>query len=233
MTLILRPAAQRGHAHHGWLESHHSFSFAHYYDPAHMGFRSLRVINEDVIRGGSGFPMHGHRDMEIITYVLTGAVTHRDSTGAFGITQAGDIQVMTAGSGIRHSEFNASATDDLHLLQIWIHPDTDDLSPGYRQISIPAPDKLNRLCLLVAPEVHPGTLSINQDARLYAAVLEADRTLEHRVEKGRGVWVQVVRGRIRLNGHVLKAGDGAEVENEDLLRIEAQSEAEFLLFDLA
>ena len=232
MTLILRPAHERGHANHGWLETHHSFSFAHYYDPDHMGYRSLRVINDDVIHPAAGFPMHGHRDMEVITYVLSGGVAHQDSTGGKGITSAGDIQVMTAGSGIRHSEYNASATEMLHLLQIWILPDAQDLSPGYDQISIPVAEKQNALRLLVAPKVGPGILPIHQDAFIYASLLQPQKTVEHDLAVGRGAWVQVASGSIRVNGVVLTSGDGLALENETKITIEGVVDAEFLLFDL-
>lgn len=232
MTSIRRPANERGHANHGWLETHHSFSFAHYYDPDHMGYRSLRVINDDVIHPAAGFPMHGHRDMEVITYVLKGGVAHRDSSGGKGITGAGDVQVMTAGSGIRHSEYNASASEMLRLLQIWILPDTEDLTPGYDQISLPDAEKQNALRLIVAPKAGPGILPIHQDAYIYASLLQPQRSVEHVLAAGRGAWVQVATGSISVNGLVLSAGDGLALENEAKITIVGIEDAEFLLFDL-
>lgn len=232
MTMTLRPAAARGHANHGWLDTHHTFSFAHYYDPAHMGFRSLRVINDDVVGPGAGFPTHGHSDMEIITYVVSGALEHRDSTGARAVLKRGGIQQMSAGSGIRHSEFNASRTDDLRLLQIWILPERDGLKPGHREAVVSDAEKRNVLKLIAAPE-GGDVLPIHQDARIYASVLEDGRAVSHAVAPGRGVWVQMVQGVLDANGTRLAEGDGLAVEAPGTLTLTAEGGAEFLLFDLA
>lgn len=231
MTMTLRPAAARGHANHGWLDTRHTFSFAHYYDPAHMGFRSLRVINDDVVGPGAGFPTHGHSDMEILTYVVSGALEHRDSTGARAVLKRGGIQQMSAGSGIRHSEFNASRTDDLRLLQIWILPERDGLAPGHREAVVSDPDKRNVLKLIAAPE-GGDVLPIHQDARIYASVLEDGRAVSHAVAPGRGVWVQMVQGVLDANGTRLAEGDGLAVEAPGTLTLTAEGGAEFLLFDL-
>lgn len=232
MTMTLRPAAARGHANHGWLDSHHSFSFAHYYDPAHMGFRSLRVINDDVIGPGAGFPTHGHSNMEIVTYVVSGALEHRDSTGARAILKRGGIQQMSAGSGIRHSEFNASRNDDLRLLQIWIIPERDGLAPGHRETVVSDAEKRNVLKLIAAPE-GGDVLPIHQDARIYASVLEAGRSVSYEIAPGRGVWVQMVQGAAEANGTRLAEGDGLAIETAGTLTLAADQGAEFLLFDLA
>jgi redox-sensitive bicupin YhaK (pirin superfamily) len=233
MSIALRPAEARGHANHGWLDTHHTFSFAHYYDPAHMGYRSLRVINDDVLQPASGFPMHGHRDMEIVTYLVRGALAHRDTTGGEGILKRGDVQSMTAGSGVRHSEFNDSRSDDLRLLQIWIMPDQDGLPPTYRQASVPDTAKHNTLRLVVAPGGGDGVLDIHQDVRLYASLLDRGASVTHTLGRGRGAWIQVVDGAIEANGQALKAGDGATIEGVDRIDIRATQDAEFLLFDLA
>ncbi len=231
MTMTLRPAAARGHANHGWLDTRHTFSFAHYYDPAHMGFRSLRVINDDVVGPGAGFPTHGHSDMEILTYVVSGALEHRDSTGARAVLKRGGIQQMSAGSGIRHSEFNASRTDDLRLLQIWILPERDGLAPGHREAVVSDAEKRNVLKLIAAPE-GGDVLPIHQDARIYASVLEDGRAVSHTVAPGRGVWVQMVQGVLDANGTRLAEGDGLAVEAPGTLTLTAEGGAEFLLFDL-
>ena len=233
MTITLRPAAQRGHADHGWLVSHHSFSFAHYYDERHMGFRSLRVINDDVIAPASGFPTHGHRDMEIVTYVIDGALSHRDTTGGSGTLARGDVQAMSAGSGIRHSEFNASRADKLRLLQIWLLPEGDGLAPAYDQTNFPDGDKLGRLRLIASPTGAEGSLLIHQDARIYASILESGQTVTHALKKGRGAWIQVATGTVEVGGLTLSEGDGAAVEDVDSIGITAKGPAEFLLFDLA
>lgn len=233
MNAILRPAEERGHANHGWLDTHHSFSFAHYFDPRHMGFRSLRVINDDVVKPGTGFATHGHRDMEIVSYVVTGALAHEDSTGGKGVIRRGDIQVMSAGTGIRHSEYNASRQEDVRFLQIWILPPEDGLPPAYDQISIPEADKRNRLALLAGPQGSGAALSIHQDALVYASLLDEGHTLSHGLAAGRGGWVQVVDGNIVVNGTPLKTGDGLAIENTEQVSIQAASDAEFLLFDLA
>ena len=233
MTLLVRPAADRGHADHNWLNSYHSFSFADYYDPAHMGYRSLRVINDDIIQPSTGFPMHGHRNMEIITYVIDGGVAHRDSSGGAGITRRGDVQVMTAGRGIMHSEFNASDKDPLRLLQIWLLPDQEGLAPSYTQATIPADAKRNALALIVGPKGGDGGLSVHQNVCLFASLLQAGKTVSHELKPGHGVWLQVADGTISVNGTSLTRGDGASIEAVPSIHITAGQDAEFLLFDFA
>jgi len=237
MTIALRPAEARGHANHGWLDSHHSFSFANYYDPAHMGFRDLRVINEDVVSGGAGFPTHGHRDMEIVSYVVRGALAHRDTSGGEGVLRRGDVQTMSAGTGVRHSEFNASDIEDVRFLQIWIMPARVGLPPTYSQAHFSDGAKHNTLCLLAAPAgqvtLPAGALPLNQDARVYASLLEAGASLRHTLAPSRGAWVQLVDGAIDVNGRQLKAGDGIALEDVTEIGINASKAAELLLFDLA
>ena len=233
MNAILRPAEERGHANHGWLDTHHSFSFAHYFDPSHMGFRSLRVINDDVVKPGTGFANHGHRDMEIISYVVSGALAHEDSAGGKGVIRRGDIQVMSAGTGIRHSEYNASRQDNVRFLQIWILPPREGLLPSYDQRTIPEANKFNRLALLAGPEGSGAALPIHQDARTYASLLEAGRAVSHPLQPGRGAWVQVVDGAITVNGVAMNDGDGLAIEDAAVVEIQAVSDTEFLLFDLA
>lgn len=233
MNHTLRPAGERGHANHGWLDSRHSFSFAHYYDPRHMGFRSLRVINDDVVKPGTGFATHGHQDMEIISVVVAGALSHKDSTGAEGIIESGDIQVMNAGTGIRHSEFNASREHDVRFLQIWILPPRDGLPPSYGQTRIAPDDKHNRLALIAGPAGSGAALPLHQDARVLASVLESGRELTYPVQPGRGIWVQMISGRTLIDGIALNQGDGLAIEDSGTLTIRAVEQAEFLLFDLA
>lgn len=233
MTIILRPAEERGHANHGWLDSHHSFSFAHYFDPRHMGFRALRVINDDVVKPGTGFPPHGHADMEIVSYVIRGALAHEDSTGGAGVLRRGDVQVMSAGTGIRHSEFNASRDEDVRFLQIWILPPQEDLPPSYRQRTIPDADKRNRLALIAGPRDSSAVLPLHQDALIYACLLDEGETVSHRLRPGRGAWLQMAEGSAVVNGIAVKQGDGLAIEEEELVEIQAGSHAEFLLFDLA
>jgi hypothetical protein len=233
MTVTLRPSAARGHANHGWLDSFHSFSFAHYYDPDHMGFRALRVINEDAIAPGMGFGTHGHHDMEIVTYVTHGALEHRDSMGEHSIIRPGEVQRMTAGTGIRHSEFNASRSEEAKLLQIWLLPAKEGLSPGYEQKAFADSLKHNRLCLIAAPDGRDGAITIHQDVDLYAAKPDAGQTITFPLRVGRGVWLQMIEGAVRANEYSLKAGDGLAIEGCDTISIEAESAAEFLLFDLA
>lgn len=228
--ITIRRAAERGHADHGWLDSRFSFSFAEYFDPEHDHFRALRVINEDVIAGGTGFPSHPHADMEILTYVLEGGVKHKDSTGSEGVTCPGDVQRMTAGTGVMHSEFNASGNDPLHLLQIWIYPEARGLKPGYEQKRFD--DKANRLRLIASRDGRDGSLTIHQDVSVYASELERGVELRHALKAGRGAWVQVARGGLLINGQALDAGDGVAVEDEGELAIKAVEPSEFLLFDL-
>lgn len=233
MPVTLRPSAERGHFDHGWLDTRHSFSFADYLDPEHMGFRSLRVINEDVVRPGGGFPTHGHRDMEIITYIVRGAVAHDDSTGASEVLRRGEVQRMTAGSGIRHSEYNASREQPVHLLQIWILPAERGLEPGYEQRAYPPEERRNALRPLATRTGRDGSLTIHQDAELHGALLDAGTTVRHPLRPGRGAWIQLVAGTVTVNGSTLAAGDGAAVENEATVTITADADSEVLLFDLA
>jgi redox-sensitive bicupin YhaK (pirin superfamily) len=223
--ITLRPADQRGHANHGWLDTWHTFSFADYYDPEHMSFRSLRVINDDRVAGGGGFGTHPHRDMEIVTYVLDGALEHKDSMGTGSVIRAGDAQYMGAGTGVTHSEFNHSPTAPVHLLQIWILPERKRLKPAYDQVTLSPADKRGKL--------HRVPLPIRQDVTLYASVLAPGEKVTHTLAPNRHAWLHVARGAVSLNGHALKTGDGAAVSKEKLLEISASQESEFLLFDLA
>lgn len=232
MTLSLRPAAARGHAEHGWLSSRHSFSFADYFDPAHMGFRTLRVINEDWVAPKTGFGTHPHRDMEILTYVIAGAVAHKDSTGGEGIIRRGEIQVMSAGTGIRHSEMNPLADETLHLLQIWILPEAQRLAPRYVQAVFDDESKRDRLRLIASRDGRDGSLVIHQDAAIHASILSPGHTLSHDLRAGRGAWVQVVAGALAVNGQVLSAGDGVAIENEPAVTLASENGAEIVLFDL-
>lgn len=232
MSMIRRPADSRGHHNHGWLDTRHSFSFADYFDPAHTKFRDLRVINEDVISPESGFAMHGHRDMEIITYVVSGALAHRDTTGGEGIIRRGDVQTMTAGTGVRHSEFNPSTWEDVHLLQIWLLPEQAGFKPAYHQKNFPDESKRNTLNLLAAPDGLGGTLPVHQDVRLYASLLDEGATLTHKLAPGRGAWLQLIGGAVEVNGQMLRSGDGLSIEDTGDLTICARNVAEFLLFDL-
>ncbi|MEZ2304231.1 MAG: pirin family protein [Microcoleus sp.] len=231
--IAIRKSEARGHANHGWLDSYHTFSFANYYDPKYMNFRSLRVINEDVINGGKGFGTHGHTDMEIITYVLEGALEHKDSLGTGAVIKPGEVQRMSAGTGIQHSEFNHSPSDSVHLLQIWLLPDRNGLTPSYEQRDFPLVERRGRLRLVAARDARDGAVKIHQDVDLYAAVLDKDARVSHVLQSNRYAWVQVARGSVLLNGLALEQGDGAAVSDESELVIEATAEAEFLLFDLA
>ncbi len=231
--ITVRPSGERGLARHGWLESRHTFSFADYHDPAHMGFRALRVINEDRVQPGEGFGSHPHRDMEILTYVVEGALAHRDSTGSAGVIRPGDVQRMSAGTGIVHSEFNASRDEPVHFLQIWIVPDRPGLAPGYEQRTFPPAERTGRLRLLAAPDGRDGSLRLHQDASVWGAVLPAGTRVTHEPRAGRHAWLQMVKGKLSLNGVPLAAGDGAAVAAEERLVLEAGDEAEILLFDLA
>jgi redox-sensitive bicupin YhaK (pirin superfamily) len=232
MTIMHRPAEARGRETLGWLDSRHSFSFGHYYDPKHMGFRSLRVINDDTVAAGGGFPTHGHRDMEIISYVVEGGLAHRDSTGGEGVLKRGDVQAMSAGTGVRHSEFNASSEKLVHFLQIWIIPDRQGLPAAYRQTHVADDEKRNALRLIIAPGGKDGALDVNQDARVYASLLDPGKSLSHKLEDGRGVWVQVVDGAIDVNGTTLQSGDGLAIEDVAHITIVGVKPSEFLLFDL-
>ncbi len=229
--ISVRKAEERGHFHYGWLDTYHTFSFDRYYDPRYMGFRALRVLNEDRIAPGAGFPFHPHRDMEILTYVLEGALEHRDSMGNGSVIRAGDVQRMTAGTGITHSESNPSGSEPVHLLQIWIRPEQKGLPPGYEQRSFPEPEKLGRLRLVASRDGRDGSVKIHQDVDLYAAILE--EAGEFRLRGGRYGWLQIARGRVTVNGVELHQGDGAAIEGEVGLRIEPKETSELLLFDLA
>ena len=229
----IRRAEERGHADHGWLDTRHTFSFADYWDPRYAGFRGLRVINEDRVRPGEGFPTHGHRDMEIVSYVLAGALEHRDSMGTGSVIRPGDVQRMSAGTGVLHSEYNHSRDETVHFLQIWILPEARGLEPGYEQKHFPDAAKRGRLCLLASRDGAEGSVTIHHDARIYAAVLGPGEEVGHRLGAGRHAWVQVARGAIELNGHLLRPGDGAAVSGEPTLAIIGREPAEILLFDLA
>jgi len=229
----VRRGDERGHAEHGWLDSHHTFSFADYYAPAHMGFRALRVINEDRVEAGQGFGRHSHRDMEILSYVLDGALEHKDSLGTGAVIRPGDVQRMSAGTGVTHSEYNASKTDPVHFLQIWILPDRKGDKPSYEQKTFTAEDKANRLRLVVSPDGRDGSVTVHADAALYAGLLDAGHTAELPLTAGRHAWVHVVRGKLRLNGTELSAGDAAALTGESLVRLEGLDAAEVLVFDLA
>lgn len=233
MPITLRPTAERGHFDHGWLDTWHSFSFADYHDPRHMGFRALRVINEDRVAGGGGFPTHGHRDMEIVTYIMSGALAHKDSTGASEVLRRGEVQRMTAGRGIRHSEFNASDDEPVHLLQIWLLPAEHGLEPGYEQRAFPVNEQRNRLHPLATPSRRGGSLLIHQDVEVLGAALDAGASLRHALAPGRAAWLQVARGAVSVNGVAMQAGDGAAVEEESEVTIVADADSELLLFDLA
>jgi quercetin 2,3-dioxygenase len=231
--ITLRPADERGIANFGWLDSRHSFSFGHYYDPKHMGFGPLRVINEDRVRPGGGFDTHGHRDMEIISYVLEGALAHKDSIGTGSVIRPGDVQRMSAGSGIRHSEYNHSDSEPVHFLQIWLLPDEDGLTPSYEQKTFADSEKRGRLRLVASRDGREGSVRIHQDADLYASLLDKDEAVTHGLAAGRRSWIQVVRGAVAVNGKDLRAGDGAAVSALPELTVTATADgSEFLLFDL-
>jgi redox-sensitive bicupin YhaK (pirin superfamily) len=228
----VRHAKERGHANHGWLDTWHTFSFSNYYDPHFMGFRGLRVINEDTVAPGQGFPLHGHRDMEIISYVLQGGLAHKDSLGTGSVIRPGDVQRMSAGTGVRHSEFNASDTDPVHFIQIWIEPARTGIAPGYEQKAFPEADKRGRLRLVASPDGADGSLTIHQDARLYATILAPGQAVTHPLTHGRHAWVQVTHGTLTVNGEPLAQGDGAAISAEASVSLTGETEAEALLFDL-
>jgi hypothetical protein len=230
--IVLRRSNERGHADYGWLDTHYTFSFNTYHDPRFMGFRDLRVINEDYVAAGQGFPTHGHRDMEILTCVVEGALEHRDSTGGNGVIRPGEWQRMTAGSGVRHSEFNHSETESVHLLQIWILPEKENLTPGYEQKFVAPEEKNGKLRLVASPDGREDSLTINQNVAVYNAIVPAGETVAHRLETGRYAWLQIIKGAVDLNGNEMKAGDGAAVSEEEVLTIKADAESEILLFDL-
>lgn len=228
----LRRSSDRGHTKLGWLHSRHTFSFGDYYDPQHMGFSDLRVINEDRVIPGAGFPTHSHREMEIITYVLEGALAHKDSTGTSSVIRVGEVQRMSAGTGISHSEYNASQTEPVHFLQIWIVPDEAGLRPGYEQQAIPFDKNRGRWTLIASKDGRDGSVTVHQDVELYLAAISKDQQLSYRLKPGRQAWLQVTRGAATLNGAPLATGDGAAVSDEKLLEVAASDDAEVLLFDL-
>jgi redox-sensitive bicupin YhaK (pirin superfamily) len=227
-----RKAAERGHAEHGWLDSWHSFSFADYYDPAHMGFGPLRVINEDRVQPGMGFGTHGHRDMEIVSYVLDGELSHKDSLGTGSVIQPGDVQRMSAGRGVMHSEFNPSDTNPVHFLQIWIEPDTRGLRPSYEQKRLDPAALRGRLALIASPDGREGSVTVHQDASIYAAKITGDERATYDVAAGRRAYVHVARGTVRLNDAPLAAGDAAKLEGPATITLASGEAAEILLFDL-
>jgi redox-sensitive bicupin YhaK (pirin superfamily) len=231
--ITIRKSEERGHLNHGWLDTYHTFSFDQYYEAAHMHFHSLRVINEDRVAAGKGFPTHSHRDMEIITYILSGALEHRDSMGNGSVIRPGDVQRMSAGTGVSHSEFNPSDSEAVHLLQIWIMPRARNLPSSYEQKAFSEDERRNRLRLVASSDGTDGSVTIQQDAKVYAAILDRDATIEQAVSDGRYAWIQMARGNITVNGNALNQGDGAAVSRESLLKIVAADEAELLLFDLA
>jgi len=231
--ITIRKAEDRGHFDFGWLDTYHTFAFGDYYDPKFMGFRSLRVINEDRVAPRTGFPTHGHRDMEIITYVLEGSLNHRDSMGNGSAIRPGEVQRMTAGSGVTHSEQNSSKTDPVHLLQIWILPNATSLRPGYEQKTFTNEEKLGRLRLVASDDGRDGSVTINQDAAIYASVLEPGGEVVHQLGANRNAWIQVARGAITVNGNDLNQGDGAAVNAESVITIAGREGSEVLLFDLA
>ena len=231
--ITLRQSSDRGHANHGWLDSYHTFSFANYYDPNHMGFRALRVINEDWVQSGKGFGTHRHRDMEIITYVLDGALEHKDSLGNGAVITPGEVQRMSAGTGIMHSEFNPDQTEPVHLLQIWILPDRQGLQPSYEQRAFGLEERQGKLRLIAARDGREGAVTIHQDVDLYSAVLQKGDRLSYQLQPNRYGWLQVAKGEVSLNGNALKAGDGVALSEAESLKIGTDTGAEILLFDLA
>lgn len=231
--ITIRKSEDRGHFKHGWLDTYHTFSFDQYFEPAHSHFRALRVINEDRVAPGKGFPTHSHRDMEIITYILSGALEHRDSMGNGSVIRPGDVQRMTAGTGVAHSEFNPSQTEACHLLQIWILPAARKLSPGYEQKYFSDDERQGKLRLIASNDGRDGSVKINQDASVYAALLDADQGVEQELSATRFGWLQIARGAIRLNDVELQPGDGAAIKEETNLTIVAADRSELIFFDLA
>jgi redox-sensitive bicupin YhaK (pirin superfamily) len=230
--ISVRRAGERGHENYGWLDTQHTFSFGEYHDPAHMGFRSLRVINEDRVKPESGFGTHSHRDMEIVSYVLGGELGHKDSMGTGSVIRPGDVQRMSAGIGVTHSEWNHSKTEYVHFLQIWILPDRRGITPSYEQTTIPPEATHNQLRLVASPDGRDGSVTIHQDAELHVAKLEAGREVTHPIAAGRHAWIQVASGAVEVNGNALAAGDGAAVSDEGQIAIRAREAAEVLLFNL-
>jgi quercetin 2,3-dioxygenase len=230
--IAIRRAEERGHAEHGWLDSRHTFSFADYHDPKYMGFGPLRVLNEDRVQPGQGFGTHSHRDMEIISYVLEGALAHKDSIGTGSVIRPGAVQRMSAGTGVSHSEYNASQTDPVHFLQIWFIPERERLRPSYEERTYSDDEKRGRLRLVAARDGREGAVVVHQDIDLYAALLTAGNELTHMARAGRNIWIQVARGSVTVNGEQLDVGDGAAITNEQRIAIGAGGDAEILLFDM-
>ena len=230
--ISIRKSNERGHFDHGWLNTYHTFSFDQYYDPRYMGFRNLRVINEDFVSPGRGFPKHGHRDMEIITYILEGALKHEDSMGNGSVIRPGDVQRMSAGTGVRHSEQNASLSERVHLLQIWILPHTVELEPSYEQKAFSEDERRSQLRLIASEDGRDGSVTVHQDVSLFASILDAGNDVEHKMDEKRYAWIQVARGAITINGEKAQQGDGLVITGESDLQITAQEPAEILLFDL-
>ena len=233
MAIRIRRSAERGAAHFGWLDSKHTFSFGNYRDPKHMGFGPLRVINDDKVAGGGGFPMHPHDNMEIVTYIIDGALEHKDSIGTGSVIRPGDVQRMSAGTGIRHSEFNPSKAQAVHLLQIWILPERQGSKPSYEQKSFALDDRRGKLQLVGSRSGRDGSVTIHQDVDLYSTLLTAGQEVSHAVKPGRSAWLQVARGSVTLNGERLEEGDGAAVDAAAALNIAGVADAEVLLFDMA
>jgi len=231
--ITVRRSNERGHFDHGWLNTYHTFSFDQYYDPRYMGFRNLRVINEDFVAPGRGFPKHGHRDMEIITYILEGALKHEDSMSNGSVIRPGDVQRMSAGTGVRHSEQNASDQERVHLLQIWILPNTEGLEPGYEQKAFSEDERRGQLRLIASEDGREGSVLVHQDVSLFASVLPVGQEVEHALDPVRYAWIQVARGSVEVNGEKADHGDGVIAVGESSLRIRAAEDAEVLLFDLA
>jgi redox-sensitive bicupin YhaK (pirin superfamily) len=232
-VITLRKAAERGHADHGWLDSHHTFSFADYHDPRHMGFRDLRVVNDDRVAPGRGFGTHGHRDMEILSYVLEGKLEHKDSMGTGSVIVPGDVQRMSAGTGVMHSEFNASKTEPVHFLQIWLVPARRGIAPGYEQKAFTRQERAGVLRVVASKDGRDGSLTIHCDATVLAGLLGKGQAAEVALAKGRGAWVHVARGKVRVNGRDLGEGDGAALEDEASVAVEGVEGGEVLVFDLA
>ena len=231
--IAVRRASDRGHANHGWLDSHHTFSFAGYQDPDHMGFRELRVINEDRVEPAQGFATHSHRDMEILTYVLEGVLEHKDSMGNGSLIRPGEVQRMTAGTGVTHSETNHSPAEPVHFLQIWILPERQGLRPGYEQIAFSEDERLNTLRLIASRDGANGSVTVHQDVELYAALLEPGKSVSHELPPSRHAWIQVARGALTALGATLEQGDGAAISGEGPIEIRATAASEVLLFDLS
>lgn len=230
--ITLRKAENRGHFNHGWLKTYHTFSFGEYHDPEQMGFRSLRVINEDWVKPGQGFPTHFHRDMEIITYILEGAIEHRDSLGNGSVIRPGEVQRMSAGVGVTHSEYNPSQKEPVHLLQIWILPDRKGLSPSYEQKAYPEKERESALRLIASSDGSKGSVTVHQDAQLYASLLGPRQEISYPLRAGRHAWLQIARGSVEVNGQLLRQGDGLAVSGEESLKVVSKAETELLLFDL-